>query len=131
METPVNVNAATPYLCVRGAEEALAFYREAFGAELIGEPMMYEGRVGHAVFRLGEFDFYIADESPANGVQSPLTLGACTCSMVLTVNDVDAFVKHARDRGATVMQEPIEQPYGRTAKLTDPFGQRWIVTNER
>jgi PhnB protein len=131
METAVSVSAATPYLCVRGAEEALAFYRDAFGAELVGEPMMYEGRVGHAVFRLGACEFFIADESPASGVQSPLTLGACTCTMVLTVNDVDAFINRARGQGATVVQEPIDEPYGRTAKLADPFGQRWIITAER
>lgn len=128
MEATVQVTSATPYICVRGAEDALAFYRKAFGAEIIGQPMMYQGRVGHAEFRVGSCDIYIADESPESGVQSPLTLGNCTCIIVLSVSDVDAFVERARAAGAQIAQEPTDQPYGRTGKILDPFGQRWIIT---
>ena len=130
MEATFKITAATPYLCVAGAEKALAFYREAFGAEILGQPMMYEGRVGYAAFRLGSAEIFLADESPKSGVQSPLTLGACTCTVVLTASDVDAFVERARAAGAEIVQEPIDEPYGRTAKIADPFGQRWIIVAE-
>ena len=130
METTVHVTAATPYLCVRGAEKALTFYRDAFGADIVGQPIMYEGRIGHAVFRIGSCEFFIADESPESGVQSPITLGACTCTIVLITNNVDGFVQRAEAAGATVAQKPIDQPYGRTAKIVDPFGQRWIIESD-
>jgi PhnB protein len=127
MKHIVNVHAAIPYLCVRGAEEALKFYENAFGAEIVGAPIPYEGKIGHAVLRLGECTFFLADEFPRHGVQSPATLGACTCTIVLSVDDVDGFMQRARNAGATITQEPAEEPYGRTGKLADPFGQQWIV----
>lgn len=117
----------TPYLCVRGAEEALQFYRDAFGAEVVGTPVPYEGKIGHAVMQLGGCRFFLADEFQDHGVQSPLALGACTCTMVLSVEDVDGFVRRAAEAGATVLHEPFDEPYGRTAKIVDPFGQRWII----
>lgn len=121
------VHAAVPYLCVKDAAKALEFYREAFGAEVLGEPVIFEGKIGHAAIRVGECTLFLADEFPAYGVQSPRTLGACTATIVLTVNDVDAFVERVRTAGATIAMEPSDEPYGRTARFFDPFGQRWIV----
>lgn len=127
MKHVVNVHAAIPYLCVRGAAEALKFYEHAFGAEIAGTPIAYEGKIGHPVLRAGECTFFLADEFARHGVQSPATLGACTCTIVLTVDDVDAFIERAREAGATVTREPVDESYGRTAKLADPFGQQWII----
>jgi PhnB protein len=129
MKQAVLVRTATPYLCVHEAEKALTFYQEAFGAQMVGEPVPYEGKIGHAVLRLGECTIFLADEFPRLGVQSPTALGACTCTIVLTVDDVDAFIERARGAGATITQEPIDESYGRTAKLSDPFGQRWIISS--
>jgi uncharacterized glyoxalase superfamily protein PhnB len=122
------VREAVSYLCVKDAAKALAFYSEAFDARILGEPAMFEGKIGHAAMRVGECVLFLADEFPEYGVQSPQTLGACTATVVLTVDDVDAFVERVRAAGATIAMEPKDEPYGRTARLFDPFGQRWIVT---
>jgi uncharacterized glyoxalase superfamily protein PhnB len=123
------VYTATPYLCVRGADAALEYYTNAFGAEVVGQPIPFEGKIGHAVLSIGACTVFLADEFPDYGVQSPQTLGACTATVVLTVDDVDAFVERVRGSGATITLEPADQPYGRTARFLDPFGQRWIVTS--
>ena len=122
-----NVRRAIPYLCVRGAADALKFYTDAFGAVVEGSPAIFDGKIGHAALRIGDCKIFLADEAPSYGVQSPLTLGACTATVVLQVHDVDAIVERAGRAGATVTQQPVTEPYGRTAKLLDPYGQRWIV----
>ena len=121
------VESALPYLCVRNAAGAVDFYRDAFGAELVGEPAIFEGKIGHAALRIGQCSIFLADEFPEYGVQSPLALGGCTATVVLTVDDVDGFVAKARSAGATIAREPADEPYGRTARVLDPFGQRWII----
>jgi uncharacterized glyoxalase superfamily protein PhnB len=120
-------HSAVPYLCVKEAAKALEFYTNAFGAQVVGQPIAFEGKIGHAVLRIGACTIFLADEFPDYGVQSPLTLGACTSTVVLTVDDVDAFVDRVRAAGATIAMEPKDEPYGRTARFVDPFGQRWIV----
>jgi PhnB protein len=119
--------SAVPYLCVKDAEKALEFYSKAFGAEIVGQPIAFQGKIGHAVLNIGACTVFLADEFADYGVQSPLTLGACTATVVLTVEDVDAFIERVRTAGATVAMEPKDEPYGRTARFVDPFGQRWIV----
>ena len=118
-----------PYLCVIDAKKALEFYSEAFGLSVIGEPRIFDGKIGHAELGSGTFRMFIADEFPNFGVRSPLWVGSCTATMVLPVPDVDAAVDRARRAGATVTQEPVDEPYGRTAKLQDPSGHRWILNS--
>ena len=41
--------AAVPYLAVADARAAISWYRDAFGATLVGDPVeMDDGRIGHA-----------------------------------------------------------------------------------
>lgn len=119
--------AAIPYLCVSDADKALPFYVAAFGAQLVGEPIESDGRIGHAALRIGEVTIFLADEFPAIGFRAPSSVGACTVSLVLIVDDVDAFVERAEAHGTTVLEAPADGHCGRMAKLVDPFGHRWIV----
>ena len=118
---------AIPYLCVADADKALPFYVTAFGAQLVGEPIESGGRIGHAALRIGEVTIFVADEFPAIGFRAPSSVGACTVSLVLMVDDVDAFVARAAANGATLLEGPADAHYGRMAKLVDPFGHRWII----
>jgi predicted component of type VI protein secretion system len=57
-------SAAVPYLAVSHAVDAIAWYVDALGAVVVGEPiMMDDGRVGHAELALAGGTFYLADES--------------------------------------------------------------------
>ena len=123
---------AVPYLCARGAAEAIAFYVRAFGAietMRLAEP---GGKIGHAEFRIGDATVMLADEYPEHGAVSPATLGGTAVSIHLYVDDVDALVARASAAGATVERAPADQFYGdRAATLLDPFGHRWLLATRK
>ena len=125
---PAGFERATPYLCVKGAGQAIAFYVRAFGAVetmRLAEP---GGRIGHAEIRIGDSPIMISDEYPEEQVLSPATLGGTPVAIHLYVNDVDALVARAEKEGAKVLRPPADQFYGdRSASLLDPFGHRWML----
>ena len=49
--------------------------------------------------------------------------------VMLRVEDVDAAVTRARERGARVVSEPTSFEYGeRQSKIVDPFGHHWTLS---
>lgn len=120
--------AALPYLTVAGARDAIAWYTEAFGATLVGEPFaMDDGRIGHAELAIGGGVLYLADEYPEIGVRAPAP-HAVSVSLVLTVADTDAALERARAAGAEVQREAYESYGSRGAAIIDPFGHRWMLS---
>ena len=122
--------SVTPYLSVKGATEALAFYRRAFGADITDQMSEEDGRIGHAEIRIGEARVYLADEHPEIGFLSPSTLGGSAVMIELTVEDVDAVIERAVEAGGTLARPVADQDYGwRNGKLVDPFGHTWMVSS--
>ena len=120
--------AALPYLTVGDARAAIAWYREAFGAEVIGEPIaMDDQRIGHAELRIADGVLYLADEFAEIGLTAP-TPGATSVSLMLHVADTDAALARARSLGAEVEREPYEAHGSRNATIRDPFGHRWMLS---
>ena len=116
-----------PYLAVRDARGALAWYADALGARVVGDPVvMADGRIGHAELDLGGAALYLADEYPELGLTAPEE-GRRSVSLHLTVADVDAAVERAAAAGATVERQPTDSPYGRTGVVIDPHGHRWML----
>ena len=128
VETQVR-SAITPYLIVRDAEAAIAFYKDAFGAEeqfRLTDPQ--SGKVGHADLRIGDAGFMLADEHPDFGALSPATIGGTAVKLHLAVADADATVASAERAGATVLRPVQDQMYGeRSGMIVDPFGHQWFV----
>jgi PhnB protein len=122
--------SVTPYLSVKGATEALAFYRRAFGADVTDQMSEEDGRIGHAEIRIGEACVYLADEHPEIGFLSPSTLGGSAVMIELTVADVDAVIERAVEAGGTLARPVADQDYGwRNGKLVDPFGHTWLISS--
>ncbi len=120
--------AALPYLTVADARAAVDWYRDAFGAELIGEPIvMDDGRIGHAELAVSGGVLYLADEFADLGLQAPAP-GVNSVSLMLHVADTDAALTRARARGADVQREPYEGHGARNATVRDPFGHRWMLS---
>lgn len=120
--------AALPYLTVADARAAIDWYRDTFGAELIGEVIrMDDGRIGHAELAMTGGVLYLADEFPDLGLQAP---GPVTnsVSLMVQVSDTDAALARARAHGAQVQREPYEGHGARTAAIRDPFGHRWLLS---
>jgi PhnB protein len=120
-----------PYLAVRDAAKAIAFYQQAFDAtELYRLIDPESGRIGHAELLINGTMFMLADEYPAHS-KTPQTLGGTTVKLTLMVEDVDAIVDRASAAGATVVMPPSNQFYGhRSASVCDPFGHEWMFQKE-
>ncbi len=117
---------ATPYLICRGAAQAIDFYRRAFGAVERFRLEMPDGRIGHAEITIGKAVIMLADEFPEMGARSPQTIGGSPVSVLVYVEDVDAFTRRAEAAGAKVLRPVTDQFYGdRSVHLEDPFGHRW------
>ena len=129
---PPGYHTVTPYLSIRGAAQAIEFYKKAFGAEVVFRLDMDGGKIGHAEIRIGDSHIMLADEFPDMPdaiCVSPLTLGGTTAGMNLYGEDVDARFKRAVEAGATVRRPIQDQFYGdRSGTLMDPFGHLWTVS---
>lgn len=133
---PTRLATITPYLCCANAREAIRWYGDAFGAEVVGEvyPMGPDrpDSVGHAELRIGSSTLNLSDEWPEGGVLSPSSRGGATTSFVLDVGvpaDVDVVFSRAVELGAQPERPPADQPYGsRAGWLLDPFGHRWRIS---
>ena len=126
----------TPYLMVGNGHRALDWYVRAFGAREVNRYDMEDGRLGHAMLTLANGgSIYVADEFPEMietiGTLAPDSLGGTTVTVALAVDDVDAWVARARTEGACTIREPVDEFYGRHAKLRDPFGHVWSLTGPK
>lgn len=122
-------HTVTPYLIVRGAAEAIEYYRRAFGAEELSRQADLDGGVRHAEMRIGDSTLMLTDESPEfPDWKGPLSRGGTPLHLTLYVPDVDAVFARAIAAGATVLLPVKDQDYGdRSGGLTDPFGHIWYV----
>ena len=119
----------TPYLIVKGAVEAIEFYKKAFGAVPTMEPLMHpDGRVGHAELKIGDSGIMLADEFPEMDARGPASHGGSPVSLHLYVDDVDKTARQVTAAGGAVKRPVQDQFYGdRTGTFTDPFGHIWHV----
>ena len=129
---PEGVSSVVPYLCVRGAKKAIAFYQAAFGAEVVS--MMPMGDlVGHADLKIGGSRVYLADEMPAFGaLKSPQTLKGSSVNLHFWTEDCDAAFARAVAAGARVIMPLTDQFWGdRYGMVSDPFGHAWAITSHK
>jgi PhnB protein len=120
------MTAIAPLLSVRRGAEAIGFYGDAFGAEVLTR---VDNDAGEVVARLsvGGAEFWVADESPAHANFSPESVGGGTVRMIMTVGDPDAAFDRAVAAGATVIV-PVENNYGwRVGRVADPYGHHWEI----
>jgi PhnB protein len=119
----------TPHICVRGAERAAAFYRDAFGAEEISRVPTPDGRLMSVRLRIGDGDLHLADEFPELGVLAPHSIGGTAVVLALDVADAEAVFAQAVAAGAKVRQPLAEAFWGDLhGQLDDPLGHRWNVS---
>ena len=125
---PAGYHAVTPYLAIRGAAQALEFYKMAFGAKEVMRMPGPDGKLGHAEITIGGSRIMLADEYPEMNILSPQARGGTTVSIYLYVGNSDATVERAVQGGAKVLRPVADQFYGdRTGTIEDPFGHMWHV----
>lgn len=124
---PHGVTSLTPFLAIRGAADAVEFYRSVLGARVVDVTEM-GGVVVHADLDFGNGRLQIGEPSPEYGLV-PAPGGDSDCySIGLYCADVDAMVVRAEQAGATI-REPVSTFVSgdRFASIRDPFGVRWSI----
>ena len=110
-----------PVLTYPDVQAAVAWLGDAFGAT-------EHVRIGpnhRAQLMIGGGALIVADVSkervvPGEGV---------THSIMLRVDDLDATIARAKKRGAKLVMEPTDMPYGeRQATIVDLGGHRWTLS---
>ena len=130
---PAQFRGAVPYLYIKGAAEAIEFYKSCFGAaEIMRMTDPKTGAIGHAEIKIGDAAIMLADEFPSMGVLSPKTIGGSPVTIMLYVDDVDTIVKQAVAGGAKILRPVEDQLYGdRAGKIEDPFGHTWFIATHK
>ena len=129
---PEGYHTATPYLIIKGAADAIEFYKKAFGATELMRMPGPDGKIGHAEIKIGDSPIMLADEAPEMNARSPQSFGGSPISILLYVEDVDAVFNRAVAAGAKVERPVTDQFYGdRIGGLTDPFGHAWYISTHR
>lgn len=122
------VHELFPYLCVRDASAAIAFYMRAFGATELFRLTEPSGRVGHAEIELGKYVVMLSEEFPEYGVRAPRPEDNRPFVLHLHVDDADAVVRAALEAGATLVRPLKDEFYGeRSGRVRDPFGHEWLI----
>jgi PhnB protein len=119
----------TPYLCVADSRQAIDWYVEALGAEVVYEPIvMDDGRVGHCELAVDGARWMMSDEFDSAGVAAPDRTRGNPVSLHLTVADCDAAAARVEAAGVAMDRGPEDSPpAGRVAVFRDPFGHRWFL----
>lgn len=128
---PEGYHSITPYLIIKGAADAIEFYKKAFGATELFR-MDHEGKIGHAEIKIGDSPIMLSDEHPRMGYVGPQTLGGTPVSLMIYVDDVDKIYPQAIASGGTELKALQDQFYGdRSGTLKDPFGHIWTVATHK
>jgi len=120
---PDGYATVTVFLNVKGAADAIEFYKKAFGAEERARMATPDGRIMHAEIKIGSSIVMISD-----AVQNPPTQASCH----LYVEDADAWFKRATAAGAEVAM-PLENMFwgDRYGLVVDKWGNRWGISTHK
>jgi lactoylglutathione lyase len=123
---PKGITAIT--LFVEDLDAAKRFYGDVFGL-----PIVYEDDAS-AVFNFGNTLINLLRTTAARELIEPATVGGpeagARLQFTITVDDVDAMCAELATRGVTLLNGPIDRPWGiRTASFSDPGGHIWEIAH--
>jgi PhnB protein len=119
-------NAVVPHIIVDGAEEALMFYAEAFGAQELFRAEESDGSIIYAelsiegsVVMVGETGGFFTD---------PFSLQTTSVGLHVYVEDIHKSFSKALNAGAIPLK-PVQDMFsgGGVGMLKDPFGHIWVL----
>jgi catechol 2,3-dioxygenase-like lactoylglutathione lyase family enzyme len=125
-EWPGGIAAITLFFEDLGA--ARTFYAEVFGL-----PAVFEDE-DSTVFRFGDTLVNLLRASEAPELVAPAPVGppesGVRFQFTLGVEDVDAMCEELTRRGVTILNGPLDRPWGvRTASFRDPGGHVWEIAH--
>ena len=121
---PSGIDAIT--LFVEDLDAAKRFYGEVFGLAV-----MYEDE-NSAVFDFGNTVINLLKTDAAHSLIEPAAVAGreagSRLQFTIPVEDVDAMCAELAGRGATLLNGPLDRPWGiRTASFMDPGGHIWEI----
>ena len=121
---PGNISAITLFVEDLGATKA--FYREVFDL-----PITFEDD-DSAVFSFGNTLINLLKTSAAGELIEPAAVATPQAGsrfqFTINVDDVDAMCAELAARGVTLLNGPMDRPWGvRTASFRDPGGHIWEI----
>jgi PhnB protein len=117
---PDGFSTVTPYLVVDDSRKVIRFLQGAFGAEELHVMDGPDGKVVHAMVRVGTSLLMLSD---ASQFSQPTR-----ANLFLYVTDVDAAFKRAVEAGAKEAAPVADMFWGdRWGMLADPFGNVWQI----
>jgi uncharacterized glyoxalase superfamily protein PhnB len=128
---PNSYTTLTPFIVVNQPAEAIDFYETVFGAK--AKSVTSIGEEGNKIIVHAELDFgngylQLGAPTPAYGLELPPGEGKACYSLGIYVPDVDQTYALAKEKGATVREEPATFVSGdRYCSIIDPFGVRWSI----
>ena len=128
---PAGMHTVTPSLVLSDCAKALAFYKEAFGAQELMRMTMPDGqRTLHAEMRIGDSIIMVHDAMM--GGKGPKAAGGSPASLWLYVEDCDALYNRALAAGATEKYKMDDQFWGdRSGSIEDPAGYMWHIATHK
>jgi PhnB protein len=125
---PDGMHSVTPHLVCAGAAEAIEFYKKAFKAVEIARMPGKDGKLMHAMIRIGDSAVMLMDEFPEWKAFGPKALKGSPVTIHLAVEDVDTVAAQAVAAGAKITMPIADMFWGdRYGVLEDPFGHLWSV----
>jgi PhnB protein len=129
MPTTDVIPSLVALLVVRNAPSAIEFYVRALGArEIVRYLNNRQGTVSHADLAIGDAVFSLTEEARAWNSDAPPSLGGSPVVLQLRVENVDAAFEKMCTSGATAVFPIVEFCGERLARLRDPFGHLWILS---
>jgi len=120
---PDGYHTLTPFLNVRGAAEAIDFYKKAFGAEELRRAPGPNGSIMHAEIKIGDSIVMVSDA---------LTNPPTESSIHVYVTDADALWARATAAGATVATPIADMFWGdRYGVVVDKWKNRWAIAEHK
>jgi predicted enzyme related to lactoylglutathione lyase len=135
----MDVKLLNCFLAVDDHEKAIAFYRDALGFEVRNDVSAY-GMRWVTVGPPSQPDINIVLEPPAadpgispsdrEAIGDLLAKGLLR-GINLSTADLDRTFDHVQGTGAEVVQEPMDQSYGRDCAFRDPAGNEIRIIQNR
>ena len=117
---PEGFHTITPNIIVDDAEQAVVFFKKAFGATENYRLTMSNGKITHCQLKLGDSVLNIGESMegwPAHGLVAQIY-----------VEDSDELFKRAVDAGAKEIMPMTDMFFGsREGRITGPFGNVWTI----
>jgi PhnB protein len=130
---PDGFHTIVPHLTVKGASQAIEFYKKAFAAEEMVRLPGPDGKsLMHASIKIGDSVLFLVDEDPERGCLGPQNRDGSPVTIHLYVEDVDAVFDQAVSAGAQVSMPVADAFWGaRYGRLIDPFGHSWSLATQK